>query len=177
MDDSLLRRLRVEQARALLDDADPYHAVMLACDLLVAGSTGDAVVALAGESARTLPVPDANRRLAAVTAELGVPEPGLPAAVALIAADTCEAILDRSVPAEVGIHRLYVVGHEGSPLTGLLPAVAALAACLEDDLGGHADTGLRTRLDAVARTILNHPVTPAARAGSAAPGHASDATG
>ena len=64
MDDSLLRRLRAEQARALLYDAEPHHAVMLACDLLVAGVNGDAVVALAAESARTLPAHDANRRLA-----------------------------------------------------------------------------------------------------------------
>ncbi|MGC5323466.1 hypothetical protein ACPXB5_32550 [Micromonospora arida] len=59
MDDGLLRRLRAEQARALLDDADPHHAVMLACDLLVAGVDGDAVVVL-------------------------------------VAADTCERILDGS---------------------------------------------------------------------------------
>ncbi|MFV2116753.1 hypothetical protein ACFHW0_31125 [Micromonospora sp. LOL_025] len=44
MDDELLRRLRAEQARALLYDADPHHAVMLACDLLVTGVDGDAVV-------------------------------------------------------------------------------------------------------------------------------------
>ncbi|MCZ7373337.1 hypothetical protein [Micromonospora sp. WMMC250] len=85
---------------------------MLACDLLVAGVNGDAVVALAAESARTLPAHDANRRLAAVTDELGLPEPDLPTAVTLIAADTCERILDRSIPAEVGTHRLYAVGHE-----------------------------------------------------------------
>ncbi|RAO25253.1 hypothetical protein MED15_01016 [Micromonospora noduli] len=98
MDDELLRRLRTEQARALLDDADPHYAVMLACDLLVAGVNGDAVVALAAESARTLPAHDANRRLAAVT---------------------------------------------------------ALAAHLEDGLGGRADNDLRTRLAALARTILS----------------------
>ncbi|TDC37897.1 hypothetical protein E1211_09025 [Micromonospora sp. 15K316] len=155
MDDELLRRLRTEQARALLDDADPHHAVMLACDLLIAGVNGEAVVALAAESARTLPAHDANRRLAAVTDELGLPEPDLPTAVALIAADTCERILDRSIPAEVGTHRLYVVGHEASPLDDLLPAVAALATHLEDDLGGRADDDLRTRLAALARTILN----------------------
>ncbi|WP_433308528.1 hypothetical protein ACQP0U_18095 [Micromonospora sp. CA-269861] len=155
MDDGLLRRLRAEQARALLDDADPHHAVMLACDLLIAGVTGDAVVALAAESARTLPAHDASRRLAAVVAELGLPEPDLPTAVALIAADTCERILDGSIPAEVGTHRLYVVGDEGSRLDDLLPAVAALARHLEDDLGGRSDDDLRTRLAALARTILN----------------------
>lgn len=69
---------------------------MLACDLLVAGVDGDAVVALAAESARTLPAHDASRRLAAVSAELGLPEPDLPTAVALVAADTCERILDGS---------------------------------------------------------------------------------
>ncbi|MET8359230.1 hypothetical protein [Micromonospora sp. NPDC005171] len=155
MDDGLLRRLRAEQARALLDDADPHHAVMLACDLLVAGVNGDAVVALAAESARTLPPHDASRHLTAVTAELGLPEPDLPTAVALIAADTCERILDGSIPAEVGTHRLYVVGHDGSRLGDMLPAVAALAARLEDDLGGRADGDLRIRLAALARTILN----------------------
>ncbi|MDG4840271.1 hypothetical protein O7631_27400 [Micromonospora sp. WMMD967] len=154
MNDEPLRRLRTEQARALLEDADPHYAVMLACDLLVAGVNGDAVVALAAESARTLPAHDANRRLAAVTDELGLPEPDLPTAVTLIAADTCERILDRSIAAEVGTHRLYVVGHEGSPLDDLLPAVTALAAHLEDDLGGRADDDLRTRLAALARTIL-----------------------
>ncbi|MFE9191705.1 hypothetical protein ACFYL6_19050 [Micromonospora sp. NPDC007208] len=163
MDGELLRRLQAEQARALLDDADPHHAVMLACDLLMAGIDGDAVVALAAESARTLPTHDANRRLAAVIAELGLSEPDLPTAVALIAADTCARILDRSIPAEVGAHRLYVVGHEGSPLDDLLPAVAALAAHLEDDLGGRADDDLRTRLAALARTILNR-LTPENRA-------------
>jgi len=121
----------------------------------VAGVNGDAVVALAAESARTLPAHDANRRLAAVTAELGLAEPDLATAVELIAADTCERILDRSIPAEVGTHRLYVVGHEGSPLLDLLPAVAALAERLEDDLGGRADNDLRSRLDVVAQTILN----------------------
>ncbi|HEY0530343.1 MAG TPA: hypothetical protein VGD29_01950 [Actinoplanes sp.] len=155
MDDALLRRLRAEQSRALLYDADPHRAVMLACDLLVAGVDGDAVVALATESARTLPPDDANRLLAAVTAELGLPEPDLPTAVALIAADTCERILDRSIPAEVGTHGLYVVGYEGSSLSDLLPTVAALAERLEDDLGGRADDDLRARLDALAEAILN----------------------
>jgi hypothetical protein len=155
VDDGLLRRLRAERARALVDDADPHHAVMLACDLLVAGVDGDAVVALAAESARTLSADDANRRLAAVGAELGFPDPDLPTAVALIAAETCERILDRSIPAEEGTHRLYVVGHEGSPLDDFLPAVVALAKRLEDDLDGRADDDLRTRLGALARTILN----------------------
>ncbi|MEU4401138.1 hypothetical protein [Micromonospora orduensis] len=128
---------------------------MLACDLLVAGVDSEAVTALATESARTLPAHRANRRLAAVITELGLPEPDLPTAVALIAADTCERILDRGIPAEVGTHLLYVVGHEGSPLDDLLPTVAALATHLEDDLGGRADDELRTRLDALARAILN----------------------
>ncbi|MGC5333825.1 hypothetical protein [Micromonospora sp. DT62] len=52
--------------------------------------------------------------------------------MALIAADTCERILDHSISAEVGTHRLYVVGHEGGPLDDLLPTVAALAAHLAD---------------------------------------------
>lgn len=132
---------------------------MLACDLLVAGVNGDAVVALAAESARTLPARDANRLLTAVTAELGLAAPDLATAVELVAADTCERILDRSIPAEEGTHHLYVVGHEGSPLDDLLPAVAALAGRLEDDLGGRADKDLHTRLDALARTILNR-LTP-----------------
>ncbi|MEK8104675.1 hypothetical protein NKG94_04795 [Micromonospora sp. M12] len=55
----------------------------------------------------------------------------------------------------MGTHRLYVVGHEGSRLDDLLQAVAALAAHLEDDLGGRADDDLRTRLAALARTILS----------------------
>ncbi|WBC15103.1 hypothetical protein O7600_29265 [Micromonospora sp. WMMA1998] len=121
----------------------------------MAGVSGDAVLALAAESARTLPAHDAKRRLAAVTVELGLPEPELPTAVALIATDTCERILDRSIPAEVGIHELNVVGHEGSPLNDLLPTVAGLAAHLEDDLGGRADDDLQTRLAALARAILD----------------------
>ncbi|GAA1810298.1 hypothetical protein GCM10009682_34940 [Luedemannella flava] len=155
MDEGLLRRLRVELARALLDDADPHNAVMLACDLLVAGVDGDAVVALAAESARALTPHDAGRRLAAVAAELGLCEPDLPTAVELVAADTCERILDRTIPAEVGAHRLYVVGHAGSPLNDLLPAVSAMAGRLEDELGGRADHDLRTGLAALARTVLN----------------------
>ncbi|MFV2113676.1 hypothetical protein ACFHW0_15230 [Micromonospora sp. LOL_025] len=55
MENDLQRRLRTEQAWALLDDANPHHAVMLACDLLVAPGDSEAVVALAAESARTLP--------------------------------------------------------------------------------------------------------------------------
>ncbi|WP_133873824.1 hypothetical protein [Paractinoplanes brasiliensis] len=167
MDDRLLRRLRVEQARALLHDADPRHTVMLACDLMVAGVNGDAVVALAAESARTLPAPDASRHLAAVTAELGLAEPDLATAVELVAADTCERILDRSIPAEAGTHQLYVVGHEGSPLDDLLPTVAALAERLEDDLGGRADEDLRIRLNVLARTILNRAPQPTRRRGPA----------
>jgi hypothetical protein len=85
VDDRLLRRLRAGQARALLYDAEPLNAVMLACELLVAGVNSDAVVALASKSARTLRANDANRHLAAVTAELELPEPDLPTAVALIA--------------------------------------------------------------------------------------------
>jgi hypothetical protein len=155
VDEVLLRRLRIEQARALLyDDADPHGSVMLACDLLVAGVDGDAVVALAAESARTLSRQDADRHLAAIADELGLPELDLPTAVTLTAADTCERILDRSVPAEVGIHRLYVVGFQDSPLDDLLPAVIALAGRLEDDLGGRADDDLRTRIVALARTVL-----------------------
>lgn len=128
---------------------------MLACDLLAAGVDGDAVVALAAQSARTLSTHDANQHLAAVTAELGLAEPDLATAVELIAADTCERILDRSIAAGVGTHRLYVVGHERSPLSDLLPAVAALAERLEDELGGRADNDLQARLDALARTVLN----------------------
>ncbi|WP_051366702.1 hypothetical protein [Hamadaea tsunoensis] len=74
VNDDLLRRLRTEQARALLDHAEPHYAVMLACDLLVAGVDGEAVTALASESARSLPAHSANRRLAAVVSELGLPE-------------------------------------------------------------------------------------------------------
>ncbi|MFD6262464.1 hypothetical protein ACFWFK_15140 [Micromonospora chalcea] len=155
MNDDLLRRLRTEQARALLDDADPYDAVMLACDLLVAGVGSEAVTALAAEPARTLVTHEANRRLAAVVAELGLREPDLPTAVVLIAADTCERILDGSLPVEAGTHGLYVVGYEGSPLDGLLPAVTTLAAHLEDDLDGRADDELRIRLAALARIILD----------------------
>ncbi|WP_285551828.1 hypothetical protein [Actinoplanes regularis] len=155
MDDGLLRRLRTEQARVLFDDADPHEAVMLACDLLVAGVDGDAVVTLASESVRTLSARDANRRLAAVVAELGLAELELPVAVALVAGDTCERILDRRLRTEEGIHGLYVVGHEGSPLDDLLPAVAALAGRLEDDLGGRADDELRSGVAALARAILN----------------------
>jgi hypothetical protein len=62
VDDSLLRRVRAEQARALLYDAEPHHAVMLACDLLVAGVDGHAVVALAAESAPTLPAHGCGHR-------------------------------------------------------------------------------------------------------------------
>jgi hypothetical protein len=163
MDDDLLHRLRVEQSRAMLDNADPNRAVMLACDLVVAGVDGDAVVELAAQSARTLPPHEANRRLAALTAELGLPEPDLPTAVALGAANTCEQILDHSIPAEVAAHALYVVGYEGSPVQDLLPAVSALACRLEDDLGGQADHDLPTRLAALARTILSRlaPKDPA----------------
>jgi hypothetical protein len=172
MEDRLLHRLRVEQCRALLDNADPHHAVMLACDLVVAGVDGDAVVALAAQSARTLPPYEANRRLAELTAELGLPEPDMPTAVALIAADTCERILDHSIPAEEAAHRLYVVGYEGSPVEDLLPAVSALAHRLEDDLRGRADDDLRTRLAALARTILSRlaPDDPPSRQRSR-PGH------
>jgi hypothetical protein len=155
VDDGLLRQLRVEQARALLDHADPHHAVMLACDLLVAGVEGEAVVALAAESSRTLPTHDADRHLAAIIAELGLPELDLSTAVALVAADTSERILDQSIPAEVGAHGLYVVGYEGSRLDDLLPAVTALASRLEDDLDGRADDDLRTQLATLARTVLH----------------------
>jgi hypothetical protein len=141
VDDTLLRRLRTEQARALLSDADPRQAVMLACDLLVAGITSEAVVTLATESPRTLPPYDAARQLSAVAAELGLAEPDLPTAVELIAAETAERILDRSISAEEGTYALYVVGHEGSPLSDLLPQVTDRAA-------DH-------RLDALARTILD----------------------
>ncbi|MEU4792643.1 hypothetical protein AB0F95_23345 [Micromonospora tulbaghiae] len=48
-----------------------------------------------------------------------------------------------------------MVGYQGSPLDDLLPAVTALAAYLEDDLGGRADDELRTRLAALARIILD----------------------
>jgi hypothetical protein len=70
--------------------------------------------------------------------------------VALIAADTRERIPDRSITAEVGTHGLSVMGHDGSRLDDLLPAVAALAGRLEDDLGGRADDDPRTRLDELA---------------------------
>ncbi|MFC4071965.1 hypothetical protein [Actinoplanes subglobosus] len=69
---------------------------MLACDLLVAGVSGDVVAALAAESARTLSADDANRRLAPVTTELGLAEPDLATAVDLIAADTCRSSTEAS---------------------------------------------------------------------------------
>ncbi|MEU8112754.1 hypothetical protein [Micromonospora sp. NPDC048947] len=51
MDDELLRRLRTEQARALLGDADSHHVVMLACDrrrarLMITGSPDRTAIAL-----------------------------------------------------------------------------------------------------------------------------------
>ncbi|MFG2011406.1 hypothetical protein ACGFNF_20300 [Micromonospora sp. NPDC048868] len=52
-----------------------------------------------------------------------------------------------------------MVGHEGGPLDDLLPTVAALAAHLDDDLGGRADDDLQTRLAALARIILNRLTT------------------
>jgi hypothetical protein len=161
VDEGLLRRLRTEQARMLLFDADPQVAVMLACDLLVAGVDGEAVMALAGESARTLPVNDADRRLADVIEELGLPEPDPATAVTLLAADTCERILARSVPVEDAIHRLYVVGHEDSPLSDLRPVVSALAGRLEDELCGRADDDLRARTDTFARDVLRRLGRPA----------------
>ncbi len=139
---------------------------MLACDLLVAGGNGDAVVALAAESARTLPTHDANRRLAAVTAELGLAEPDLATAVELIAADTCERILDRSIPAEVGTHRLYVVGHEGSPLNELLTA-----GCRTGRAPGRRARWTRRQRPAnpTRRPGPDHPEPPDARVGTSTP--------
>ena len=54
---------------------------------------------LAAEPARTLSTHEANRRLAAVTSELGLAEPDLAIAVELIAAGTCERILDHKAAA------------------------------------------------------------------------------
>ena len=154
--DELVRRLRTEWAktRVLSEGLDPGHAVMLACDLLVAGSDDDTVAALAAESARTLSVHDAERRLLAVADVLGVAEPSDAESVVLVAADTCRRILSGSLQAERGAHRLLVVGHDGSDLDEFTPVVLDLVGHLEENLRGTADEPFRADLDAMARRIL-----------------------
>jgi hypothetical protein len=155
----LQHRLRVEWAKAKLlsGGLDPAPAVMLACDLLVAGVDDEPVVALAAESARTLSAHDAERRLTAVVEALGVAEPSTPEGVALIAADTCQGILSGSLPVEDAAHRLYVVGHDGSTLDEFTPAVTELVGHLENDLLGTADELFTAKLNALARRILESP--------------------
>lgn len=149
-------RVRTEWAKAevLSGGLDPDRAVMLACDLLVAGIEDEAVVALAAESARTLSVHDAERRFTDMAEALGVVRPSTAEAVVLVLADTCHRILDGSLPIREGTHRLLVTGHDGSPLSDRVPAVLDLLDRLEEDLSGGADVTVRTAIEALARDLL-----------------------
>ena len=133
-----------------MDRVDPGPAVMFACDLLVAGIDSEAVVALAVESPTGLSVAAAEKLLAALLRETGVPEPTTAEAVALVAADVCVRMLDRTLPVEAGGQRLLVVGHEDSGLFEVRDAVLSLLDRLEEE---PADSGLRADLLAVAREL------------------------
>jgi hypothetical protein len=138
----------------LLIGAGPQHAVMLACNLLLAPPSTATLWRRSrlGHRQRMTCIGACRRP----PVHWGLPQPEPPTAVALIAADTCERVLDRSIPPRREPHRLSVVGHEGSTLGDLLAAVAALADRLDDDLGGLA-ANLRTRLDALTRALLHRP--------------------
>jgi hypothetical protein len=141
----LLRRVRLNQARLLVDHLDPPELVLLACDLLIDGS--DAAVALATESPSRLEEREAARLFEDLVRELGLPDLDLATAVSLVAADTCRHLLDGTLPPETAGHRLLVIGHEGAPPLGLLQPLLAL-------LDNSADPAFAGRLKSLARDLL-----------------------
>ncbi|MBF9130796.1 hypothetical protein I0C86_17785 [Plantactinospora sp. S1510] len=102
----LHRRTELAYAHLVVDDVEPTEAVMLACDLLAADVDGESTVRLAIASAVSLPPYAAERMLRDMLVELGIPEPDPGRAARLASASICAQIMNGTLRAERGGHRL-----------------------------------------------------------------------
>jgi hypothetical protein len=136
----------------MVDLVEPADAVLLAGDLLAAGVDGDAVVALAMESTRTL-----APHLAAMLAELAVPEPAMAVAARLVSVDTCGRLAAGTFAVEAGAHRL-LGSLAQEPDQPAVDRLMPLLDRLEYDQRGHADAELREEILRFAREVRARPM-------------------
>ncbi|SBT37860.1 hypothetical protein [Micromonospora auratinigra] len=155
--DELARRLRLARAYLVVEQVEPAYAVLLACDLLAAGVDGDAVVALAIESTRTLIQPHADRLLDAVLTELAVPEMDRPTAARLVTADVCDRLAAGALSVEDAAHQL-LGSLAQEPDRAAVDRLLPLLDRLEYDLRGHADAQLRAELLRFAEQVRARPL-------------------
>lgn len=137
----LHRRAELAYAHLVVDDVEPAEAVMLACDLLVAGVDGEWTVRLAIASAHSLPPYAAERMLRDMLVELGIPEPDPARAARLASAGICAQIMDGTLRAERGGHRL-------------LGTLAQLSEA-EAEAGAGAGVGAGTDVDAYNEAVAH----------------------
>ncbi|MBL7253845.1 hypothetical protein [Paractinoplanes lichenicola] len=150
--DNLCRRLLMLAARLEVEQIDPYDVVMLACDFLAEGLSGEATVELAVQSPACLPVQHAEVLLRGMLDEWRVVAPSPPESAALVAVDLSRRILDGTIPAETGGHRLLgaLARTDDEASTDRL---LRLLDRLEDDLRGRADDEFRAGLEVLAHEI------------------------
>lgn len=157
--DDLRWRLRVAAADLLIGPADPRDAVMLACDLLVAGASGDATVKLAIQRIADLSYGEVEWLLMEMLREWGIEEPDDVTAGRILSLDLSRRYLAGELPPESTGHRL-LGGLDAADDRNRSRRLLALLDRLEDDLGGHADDEFRAGLAALAREVTGIPPYP-----------------
>ncbi|MBE1484579.1 hypothetical protein [Plantactinospora soyae] len=154
----LHRRAELAYAQLVVDDVDPAEAVMLACDLLAADLDGEATVALAIASTRSLAPYAAERMLRDMLDEVGIPEPEPGRAAQVATACVCARIIDGTLSVAEGGHRLLgtlaqLADADPDADSEAVGRLLRLLDRLEYDLGGVADPAFREDLHRLASDI------------------------
>jgi hypothetical protein len=148
----LRRRLSLASAQLVIDEIDPHDMVMLACDLIAAGASGEATLELAIQSPKGLLVTDAEDLLRDMLAEWDMDVPDPIESANMVALDLCDRLLAGTIPLEVAAHRLLGALAQGDDHARTAQLLRLLER-LEDELAGRADDALRSDLEALARDI------------------------
>lgn len=154
----LHRRAELAYAHLVVDDVEPAEAVMLACDLLAADVDGESTVRLAIQSSGSLPPYAAERMLRDMLAELGIPEPDPGRAARLASASICAQIMNGTLRAERGGHRLLgtlaqLSEAEADAHNEAVGRLLRLLDRLEYDLAGEADAAFNEDLRRLASDL------------------------
>jgi hypothetical protein len=137
-EEELRRRLLLASAQLVIGEIQADEVVMLACDLVAEGTSGEATLELAIQSPAQLGRNHAGALLRQMLAEWEIDAPAQQQSAELVAFDLCRRLLDGTLAPETAGHRLL-----GALTQSVNPARAdrllRLLDRLEYDLGGRAD--------------------------------------